>query len=280
VSDQKQSALGLQLLRRHLDERAAQGKSRVWLTDRALEQVGTLPQRARAAAARATRDQHPQPIATSDTPPVPTGDRRSQLDAINASAESCQSCRELGTLRDTMVFAVGSPDAELMFVGEAPGYEEERQREPFVGKAGQLLDKIITAMGLQREDIYLSNIVKFRPDTGAADQGTSDRKPTADEMAASVGYLRAEIAIVKPKLIVALGGAAMEGLLGLDGSVGRARGKVYTIDGHPAIVTYHPAYLLRTDSNDDKRLLWEDMLIALEHLGLPISDKQRGFFKK
>jgi uracil-DNA glycosylase family 4 len=280
VPDHQNPASGLQLLRRHLDERTALGENHVWLTDRALEQVNTLPMRARAAASKNTASIAPTPSPRlKEEPATQTGgDKRTQLDAIRDRAESCQRCRSLGTLRDTMVFAVGHPDADLMFIGEAPEDEEEKQREPFVGPAGQLLTKIIRTMGLDRDSVYLSNIAKFRPATGGADQGTANRKPGAEEMAASLEYIRAEIAVVQPKLIVALGGTAMEGLLGLDGSVGRARGEIHEIDGIPTIVTYHPSYLLRSGSNSDKRKVWEDLLIAMERLDMPISEKQRGFF--
>lgn len=269
------------MLRLHLDERTALGEDHVWLTDRALEQVSTLPMRARAAATKNTAASAPAPSPRlNEAPPSSStgGDRRSQLDAIRVRAETCPRCRGLGTLRDTMVFATGNPDADLMFVGDAPGEEEEKLREPFVGPAGQLLTKIIRTMGLDREAVYLSNTVKFRPATGGGDQGAANRKPDAGEISASLEYIRAEIAVVRPKLIVALGGTAMEALLGLDGSVGRARGEIHEIDGIPAIVTYHPSYLLRSGSNSDKRKVWEDMLISMERLGMPISEKQRGFF--
>jgi DNA polymerase len=179
-----------------------------------------------------------------------------------------------------MVFAVGNPDADLMFIGEAPGAEEEKQREPFVGPAGQLLTKIVQTMGLKRESVYISNIVKFRPSTGAPNQGTANRAPTSEEMEASVGFVKREIEIVQPKLIVALGGTAMTGLLGIEDGVGRARGHLHRFEGWPTIVTYHPSYLLRSGELRDKRKVWEDMLFAMEHIGMPISEKQRGYFLK
>ena len=151
---------------------------------------------------------------------------------------------------------------------------------PFVGPAGRLLTKIIQTMGLRREAVYISNIVKFRPKIGDGRQGTSNRAPSPEEMAASVDYVKREIEIVEPKIIVALGGTAMTGLLGLDGSVGRARGRKYEFEGRPAIVTYHPSYLLRSGALSEKRKVWEDMLFAMEELGMPVSEKQRGFFLK
>ena len=163
-----------------------------------------------------------------------------------------------------------------MLVGEAPGYQEEREREPFVGPAGQKLNDILKAMGLSREEVYISNIVKFRPATPK--QTTNNRKPTAEEMASCLSFIRAEVEIVKPRCIVALGGSAGEGLLGLSGSVTAMRGKWHDFGGIPVRVTYHPSYLLRSNSIRDKRAVWEDMLEAMEKLGMPISDKQRGYF--
>ena len=173
-----------------------------------------------------------------------------------------------------------------MLVGEAPGFEEEKQREPFVGPAGQKLTQILGAMGLKRPgDVYISNIVKFRPMIGDGRfQGPKNRKPTPDEMAAAVKYVMAEIDVIRPQAIVALGGTAAEGLLDLSGSVGRMRNQFYELKGIPVMVTYHPSYLLRAESNSadggksEKRKVWEDMLLVMEKIGLPISDKQRGYF--
>ncbi len=283
---------GLAALRKFLAESDDDGEDHVWLSDSALEQLGILALKAQGAARRASiaqpaqspppqattlRENPPAPAAAAD--PAPAG-KPARLEALKAQAEASQECRNMGTLRDTMVFAVGNPDAQLMFVGEAPGAEEEKQREPFVGPAGQLLTKIIQTMGIQRDDVYISNIVKFRPSTGSATQGTANRAPTAEEMAVSLQFVKAEIEIVEPELIVALGSSAMTGLLGLDGGVGRARGQIHDCGGRPAIVTYHPSYLLRSGAITDKRKLWEDMLFAMEQTGLPISDKQRGFFLK
>jgi len=282
---------GLIALRKLLANSDAEGEDHVWLSDSALEQLGTLPLKAQNASRRASASlpAPPPPVPTlREDPPAPTAaktdsapaSKSARLDALKAEAEASPECRNLGTLRDTMVFAVGNPDAQLMFVGEAPGAEEEKQREPFVGPAGQLLTKIIQTMGIQRDDVYISNIVKFRPSTGSSSQGTANRAPTAEEMAISLQFIKAEIEIVEPKLIVALGGSAMTGLLGLDCGVGRARGQTHDCGGRPAIVTYHPSYLLRSGAITDKRKLWEDMLFAMEQTGLPISDKQRGFFLK
>jgi uracil-DNA glycosylase family 4 len=209
-----------------------------------------------------------------------SGDTKAaRLESLRQQAETWAPARSLGTLRDTMVFATGNPDAELMLVGEAPGYHEERQREPFVGPAGQKLNDILKAMGLAREQVYISNIVKFRP--AMPGQTTNNRAPSVEEMASCLPFIRAEIEIVRPKCIVALGGTAATGLLGNADAVAKLRGQWYEFDGVPLRVTYHPSYLLRTTSgNTDKRKVWEDMLEVMERLGLPISDKQRGYFLK
>jgi DNA polymerase len=201
-----------------------------------------------------------------------------KIASLAAQAENWPAARSLGSLRETMVFSTGSPEAELMLVGEAPGYHEERQREPFVGPAGKKLNEILRAMGLSRPEVYISNIVKFRPAT--ENQTTNNRKPTLDEMASCLGFIRAEVAVVKPKCIVAMGGTAAEGLLGLSGSVGSMRGSWHEFEGIPVRVTYHPAYLLHGRAgNDDKRKIWDDMLAVMERLEMPISERQRGYFR-
>ncbi len=232
------------------------------------------PDFASVAAETAPAPASPVPPAE----PVVEGATASEkIASLAKQAETWVVARALGTLRDTMVFSCGNPEADLMLVGEAPGYQEERQRKPFVGPAGQKLDAILKAMGLVREEVYISNIVKFRP--SMPNQTTSNRKPTPEEMATCLPFIRAEVRIVRPKCIVALGGTAGEGLLGLDGAVGRMRGSWHEFEGIPARVTYHPAYLLHGHAGlTEKRKIWEDMMEAMEKLGLPISEKQRGYF--
>ncbi|RYD31100.1 MAG: uracil-DNA glycosylase, partial [Verrucomicrobiaceae bacterium] len=141
----------------------------------------------------------------------------------------------------------------------------------------QKLNDILKAMGLQRADVYISNIVKFRP--AMPKQTTNNRKPTPEEMASCMPFVRAEIDIIKPECIIALGGTAAEGLLGLEGTVTAMRGKWHDLAGTPVRATYHPSYLLQSGATGNaKRLLWEDMLAVMEKLGLPISEKQRAFF--
>ena len=176
------------------------------------------------------------------------------------------------------MFGVGDIDAALMFVGEAPGADEDLQGEPFVGKAGQLLTRIIQTMGLSRETVYIANVLKCRPDTPG--QTSGNRKPTADEMKTCLPYLQEQIELIRPKAIVALGGTAMEGLFGEAVFITRARGKFRDFRGIPVMPTYHPSYLLRNAALEVKRQVWEDMLQVMTSLGMPITEKQQGFFLK
>jgi uracil-DNA glycosylase family 4 len=229
--------------------------------------------------------EHPQrlvlPMAGAVVP-LTREARESRLAEVRARAGEGTAARALGTLREKMVFAVGNPMAEIVLVGEAPGAEEERQGEPFVGPAGQLLTKILKVMGLERSDVYITNICKYRP--AMENQGSGNRQPTPAEMASCMEFIREELAIIRPKVIVALGGTAITGLLGIREGVMKARGKFYDFEGIPVMATLHPSYLLRKEAegpvtaNAEKRKLWEDMLLVMEKAGLPISDKQRGFF--
>src|ERR1035437_7310536 len=198
--------------------------------------------------------------------------------ALRERALACVKCPHLASSRKNVVFGVGSIDALLMFVGEAPGADEDEQGEPFVGKAGQLLTKIIQATGLLRADVYIANILKCRPDTPGESAG--NRKPTSAEMATCIPYLHEQIDLIRPKVIVALGGTAVEGLLGKTVGITKLRGHWQTYRGTPLMPTYHPAYLLRNQSLSEKRRVWEDMLAVMEKLEMPSSEKQRNFFLK
>ncbi len=190
---------------------------------------------------------------------------------------ACVKCEHLVAARKNVVFGVGNIDAELMFVGEAPGADEDEQGEPFVGKAGQLLTKIIQTMGLQRGSVYIANILKCRPDTPG--QSAGNRKPTPEEMQTCIPYLHEQIDLIRPKVIVALGATAVEGLLGKTIGITRLRGNWRTYRGTPLMPTYHPAYLLRNQALSEKRRVWEDMLQVMERLGMPITERQRNFFR-
>jgi DNA polymerase len=191
---------------------------------------------------------------------------------------ACVKCAHLAASRQTVVFGVGNPDARLMFVGEAPGADEDAQGEPFVGRAGELLTKIIQATGLQRGDVFIANILKCRPDTPG--QASGNRKPTPAEMATCLPYLHEQIDLIRPQVLVALGATAVEGLLGKTIGITKLRGTWQTYRGIPLMPTYHPAYLLRNQAMSEKRKVWEDMLAVMEKLGMSISLKQRNFFLK
>src|SRR6201987_5223909 len=198
------------------------------------------------------------------------------LEPIRARVCACMKCPHLARSRTQTVFGVGNPDADLMFVGEAPGADEDAQGEPFVGRAGQLLTKIIKAMGFAREEVYIANILKCRPDTPGSAYG--NRPPTPSEMQTCRPYLMEQIDIIRPKVIVALGAVAVEGLFGTRAPMRELRGRWDKFNGTPLMVTYHPAYLLRNQSPSEKRKVWEDMMLVLERLEKPISEKQRNYF--
>ncbi|MDB6040542.1 MAG: Uracil glycosylase superfamily protein [Verrucomicrobiales bacterium] len=220
----------------------------------------------------------PLPVATiAPIPPLASRSKEVEMAELEARAKTCVKCPNLANSRRNVVFGVGDINASLMFVGEAPGMEEDEQGEPFVGRAGQLLTKIIQTMGLDRQSVYIANILKCRPDTPA--QTTGNRKPKPEEMQNCTPYLNAQIDLIKPKVIVALGGSAVEGLFGnAPVRITQLRGQYTQFRGIPVMQTYHPSYLLRPNPVNVKRQVWEDMLQVLEKLGLPISEKQRGFF--
>jgi len=198
------------------------------------------------------------------------------LAAVQARVAVCTKCPHLACSRTQTVFGVGNPDAEIMFIGEAPGVEEDAQGEPFVGRAGQLLTRIIRAMGLAREDVYIANILKCRPDLPPGSSG--NRVPTPLEMQTCRPYLVEQIDIIQPEVLVALGAVAVEGLLGTRGTMRDLRGRWHSYNGTPLMITYHPAYLLRNQSRSEKRKVWEDMLQVLERLERPITERQRNYF--
>lgn len=221
-----------------------------------------------------------QPPAMEPAQPAPTSAPQTveeKLAYLQQRAQNWKPARALGSLRDTMVFATGNPHAELMLVGEAPGYDEERLQEPFVGRAGQKLNQILAAAKLSRQEVYISNICKFRPAMGA-NQGMSNRPPSDEEIAACLPLIMAEIRAIRPTCIICLGGTAAKGLLGSGASVASLRGKWFECQGIPVRVTYHPSYLLRNESISAKRAVWEDFLAVMEKLNLNITPRQRAYF--
>jgi DNA polymerase len=198
--------------------------------------VDALPRPPEAAAPR------PAPAAPPGMPALKT------LDDVRAHLGECTRCK-LHTGRKTIVFGVGTPKAHLVFVGEGPGADEDAQGEPFVGRAGQLLTRIIEAIQLRREDVYICNIIKCRP--------PGNRNPEPDEIAACEPFLKAQLAAIKPKLICALGTFAAQTLLRTKEPISRLRGRFHAYEGIPLLPTFHPAYLLRNPH--EKRTVWEDM---------------------
>jgi uracil-DNA glycosylase len=211
-----------------------------------------------------------------DQLPQPSQDVETGMAGLRQRAATCLKCPHLVKSRRNVVFGVGDIHAPLMFVGEAPGADEDAQGEPFVGAAGQLLTRIIKTMGLSRETVYIANILKCRPDTPG--QSSGNRKPTGDEMKTCLPYLLEQIDLIRPKVLVALGATAIEGLLGAGGGIGKLRGHFQNFRDIPLMPTFHPAYLLRNQALTEKRKVWEDMLQVMEKLQMPISEKQRGYF--
>jgi uracil-DNA glycosylase family 4 len=204
----------------------------------------------------------PGETVPAQKPPLDSAAKAAAFAALRERVLACMKCAHLASSRKTVVFGVGSIDAQLMFVGEAPGADEDEQGEPFVGRAGELLTKIIQATGLKRSDVYIANILKCRPDTPG--QSSGNRKPTPDEMATCIPYLHEQIDLIRPKVLV----------------VTKLRGNWKTYRGIPLMPTYHPAYLLRNQAMSEKRRVWEDMLAVMEKLEMPISPKQQNFFLK
>ena len=261
----------LELLRRH-------GQRDAWLPAGLMRRLPTV-----SASPTSPQTHGTQPDLTSKARPMakptlpPSGTKTERLAALRAETLQCQICPHLAKSRTQVVFGVGDPEARLMFVGEAPGADEDEKGEPFVGLAGKLLTKMLTAMELTREQIYIANVLKCRPDMPGSTSG--NRKPTRTEMDACLPYLRAQVAIIAPVVIVALGATAVEGLFGPQKTtISRLRGTWMELDGVPVRPTFHPSYLLHNQNLALKRLVWEDLLSVMERLPLPISEKQRGFF--
>lgn len=193
-----------------------------------------------------------------------------ELAEIAAEVAHCCNCG-LGATRKNAVPGEGNPNAQIVFVGEAPGADEDEQGRPFVGRSGQLLDKIIAAMGLQRQEVFICNILKCRP--------PDNRDPKPDEIVSCIHFLEKQLEIIKPEIIVALGAHAAKTLLKSNDPIGQLRGKFlsyYTTSGYGPIKlmpTYHPSYLLRNYSDDNRRRVWEDMQKVMRELGLPVPKK-------
>jgi DNA polymerase len=193
--------------------------------------------------------------------------RRQALELLAEQVSTCSRCPQLMSTRTQTVFGHGPLNAELCFIGEAPGADEDAQGLPFVGAAGQLLNKIIAACGMKREEVYVCNILRCRP--------PGNRTPRPDEAANCREYLEKQIELVAPKFICALGGCAAQNLLNTDQSLGRLRKRFHDYRGTPVLVTYHPAYLLPHRSPEKKKDVWEDMKLLMARMGRTIPPRQR-----
>ena len=263
----------LALLREHASESAASAPE---------QPTPATPARKVTPPKEPVRKAPAKPVIEVPDPPVvniPEGTRAERWEALKGQVLADPWCQSQVKPGKQVVFGVGSLESRIFFCGEAPGEEEEIQGEPFVGPAGQLLTRIIQAMGLQRTDVYIGNIMNYRPPMPTP---VGNRPPELNEMAYCLPYLRAQLEIVQPEVIVALGNTAIEGLLGHDPKrrIGKIRGQWMEYDGIPLIPTYHPSFLLRNQSLSNKRLVWEDMLAVMDRLQMPVSDKQRAFFSK
>ena len=200
--------------------------------------------------------------ATDSKPPImarPPGE--DSLSIIATEVAACTRCPELASTRTQTVPGVGNPHPQLMFLGEAPGADEDRQGEPFVGRAGQLLTLMIeNGMKLKRADVFIGNVLKCRP--------PGNRTPAPEEAANCRGYLDRQIAILKPQFICCLGAVAAQNLLGTDRAIGKLRGQLFDYRGAKVVCTYHPAYLLRNPAA--KKDTWADLQLLMKEMGLPV----------
>ena len=202
----------------------------------------------------------PAPRVVAEDP-----EKRRELEVLHSAVEACHQCGLCET-RTNVVFGAGKSDARLMFVGEAPGRDEDEQGEPFVGRAGKVLTKMIVAMGLIREEVYIGNILKCRP--------PDNRTPTLEEMAVCLPHILRQIKVIQPDVVCALGATALKGLLrDPRAAIGRMRGKFIAWEGIKLMPTYHPAYLLR--SPGEKHKTWEDLQNIVAELGLPLPGRSK-----
>jgi len=237
-----------EMLRRALNAQVEMGMGEVILPPRSQPAVGSELEQALMAASRQERVVAVGDLFGEDKPSGPPQPEYETPEAHYEAVHNCQEC-PLGATRNKFVYGVGNPHADLMFIGEAPGADEDRLGEPFVGRAGQLLDKILAAIRLTRQDVYIANILKCRP--------PGNRDPQPDEMEKCFPLLKEQVALIRPKLICALGRIAAQALLNCSTPLGKLRGRWHEYEGVPMLVTYHPAALLRFPGY--KRDTWTDM---------------------
>lgn len=214
----------------------------------------------RSARDASERSHLDEPASDAYGPTLNREDRVQALKVLQAEVAQCTRCSELVASRTQTVFGVGPPDVRLCFFGEAPGADEDQQGEPFVGKAGQLLNKVIAAMKLTREEVYILNAVKCRP--------RMNRTPADSEIENCWGFAERQLEILQPEFICCLGAVAVRSLLKVKGSINSLRGKFHPYRGSQVVVTYHPAYLLREPAA--KRLVWEDMQMLMRAMGIAV----------
>lgn len=256
-----------------------EGTQRVYVADSRLEQL-------QRAAAHLKASQAPLDVSSQEPPEtllippsitLPAGDKPTRWQWLRDRVLHCPEIQKKVAPNRQIVFGIGNLDADLFFCGEAPGAEEEQQGLPFVGPAGQLLTKILKTMGLNRETVYIANILTWRPET-PTDYG--NRPPIQNEIYFSLPYLQAQVEIVQPRILIGLGKTAAKGLLDKDGEepMSKLHGRWFDFRGIPLLITYHPSYLLHNNTLKAKRTVWEDMLQVMEKADLPITQKQYQFF--
>jgi DNA polymerase len=243
--------------RQHLESLRSAGVEYLPLYSGPLVAPAPAPETAPAAATAPDLFAPPAPTDTLDLE-----QRRRALELLAQQVSPCTRCPELASTRTQTVFGVGQPGVDLCFVGEAPGGDEDAQGQPFVGAAGKLLDRIIVACGMKREEVYICNIIKCRP--------PGNRTPRPDEVGHCREYLEKQLDLVRPRFICALGSCAAQNLLGTTQSLGKLRGRLHSYRGIPVLVTYHPAYLLPHRSPEKKKDVWEDMKFLLTRMGRAI----------
>lgn len=266
----------LRIVAQHLEGLRAAGVE--WLPARALQPFAPAEEPAPVPALAQSAPPAPASAPVGDTwlfpedggalpaPVLTLEQRRHELTVLAETVSHCTRCAELASTRRQTVFGVGPVGAELCFVGEAPGADEDRQGEPFVGAAGQLLNRIIAACGMKREDVYVCNILRCRP--------PGNRQPLPNEAANCREFLDRQLELVRPKFICCLGACAAQNLLGTTMGIGRLRGRFHDYRGIPVVCTFHPAFLLR--SPERKRDVWDDMKRLLERMGRPVPGRPQS----
>jgi DNA polymerase len=257
MSEQPRSRRLVRQVQQHLDAVAASG----------IEFVNPTPPPSTSTAPTELESVAPPSLFAELEPPITVvtktpDERRQALTVLADKVRACTTCTELAVSRTQIVFGVGPLEPDLCFIGEAPGADEDRQGEPFVGAAGQLLNKIIAAMGLRREDVYICNMLRCRP--------PGNRQPTPVECNNCRPFLDEQLELVKPKFLCALGATAANNLLRSKAGINRLRGQFHTYNGIPVICTFHPAALLPSRSPQLKKDVWEDMKTLLRRMGRPI----------